>query len=199
MPDSADAIARQTNAPLRALPEEFSIDILPGHGLGKAEYLFQRIDEKKEDEWRRKYGGESTSVDAPAPLSKNQLAKRAKAAAAAAAASLPRTPEVSLASLIPHFLSFAFPFIIFRERELRRVSSRLSTLTSLSFFFFFPSSFSQVLEFEAKIKVQGDKVSALKKEKVTGAPLEEAVGELKALKAGLEQLALDLKLQGLTV
>lgn len=146
MPDTSDSICRQLNAPMRALPKAFSIDILPGHTLGKAEYLFVRIDEKKIDEWRKKYGGESTAEVAPA-LSKNQAAKKAKADAAAALASIPRTPEV--------------------------------------------------IELEGKIKTQGDKVSALKKEKVAGDELTTEVSELKRLKADLESLAKQLK--GLSV
>ncbi|CDZ98173.1 methionyl-trna synthetase [Phaffia rhodozyma] len=95
MPVTADSICKQLNAPLRALPEAFSIDILPGHKLNQAEHLFKEIKEEKIDEWRKRYGGESSTPDAATPvLSKNQAAKKAKAEAAAALASLPRTPEV---------------------------------------------------------------------------------------------------------
>jgi methionyl-tRNA synthetase len=138
LPDSSDSISRQLRAPLRSLPEAFSIDILPGHGIGKAEYLFTRIDDKKEAEWRKKYGGDSS--DAPPPLSKNAAAKLAKKQAAAAAANMPRTPEV--------------------------------------------------ISLEGQIKTQGEKVSAIKKEKVTGASLDTEVAELKRLKVALAALAI---------
>ncbi|KAI7902765.1 tRNA synthetases class I (M)-domain-containing protein [Cokeromyces recurvatus] len=56
MPATAESMCRQLNAPLRTIPDEFSIDILEGHVLGGAEYLFTRIDEKMEDIWKKKYG-----------------------------------------------------------------------------------------------------------------------------------------------
>jgi methionyl-tRNA synthetase len=99
MPETSASICKQLNAPMRSAPEAFSIDLLPGHTIGKAAYLFSKIDEKKEDEWRKRYGGETTgaAVDAvvapPAAISTKEAAKRAKAAAAALAA-LPRTPAV---------------------------------------------------------------------------------------------------------
>jgi methionyl-tRNA synthetase len=57
MPDTAESMCRQLNAPLRGIPDEFTIDILPQHTLGGAEYLFTRIDEKMEEVWKAKYGG----------------------------------------------------------------------------------------------------------------------------------------------
>ncbi|KAI8356616.1 tRNA synthetases class I (M)-domain-containing protein [Choanephora cucurbitarum] len=56
MPASAESICHQLNAPLRTIPDEFTMDILEGHVLGGAEYLFTRIDEKMEDVWKAKYG-----------------------------------------------------------------------------------------------------------------------------------------------
>ncbi|KAF9918325.1 putative methionine--tRNA ligase, cytoplasmic protein rar1 [Lobosporangium transversale] len=80
MPSTSDSIVRQLNAPLRLLPDEFRIDaILAGHVINKAEYLFKRIDEKMEDIWRNKYGGNSS---VPEPDDKK---KKKKAAAKAAA------------------------------------------------------------------------------------------------------------------
>jgi len=57
MPSTTESICRQLNAPLRDIPDVWTIDILPGHKLGKAEYLFKKIDEKKEEEYLKKYGG----------------------------------------------------------------------------------------------------------------------------------------------
>ncbi|KAF8941528.1 putative methionine--tRNA ligase, cytoplasmic protein rar1 [Dissophora ornata] len=83
MPSTSEAIVRQLNAPVRLLPDEFAVDsILPGHVIGKAEYLFKRIDEKQEDVWRAMYGGNSTE---PAPEDKKKKKKAAAKAAAAAA------------------------------------------------------------------------------------------------------------------
>ncbi|KAF9365066.1 putative methionine--tRNA ligase, cytoplasmic protein rar1 [Mortierella sp. NVP85] len=80
MPSTSEAIVRQLNAPLRLLPDTFEVDsILPGHVIGKAEYLFKRIDEKQADVWRTQYGGSSSD---PAPEDKKKKKKAAKAAAA---------------------------------------------------------------------------------------------------------------------
>ncbi|CAG8642582.1 12368_t:CDS:2 [Funneliformis caledonium] len=59
MPSTTQSICRQLNVPLRNIPDTWTIDILPGHKLGKAEYLFKRIDDKKEEEYLLKYGGGS--------------------------------------------------------------------------------------------------------------------------------------------
>ena len=58
MPETAETINRMLNAPALKIDEEFHIALLGGHNINKAEYLFQRIDEKKIDEWRAKYGGQ---------------------------------------------------------------------------------------------------------------------------------------------
>lgn len=62
MPSTATSIVEQLNAPLHSIPNTWSPGALPGgHKIGKAAYLFTRIDEKKEDEWRLKYGGTQAS------------------------------------------------------------------------------------------------------------------------------------------
>ncbi|KAJ2853335.1 methionine--tRNA ligase mes1 [Coemansia erecta] len=57
MPATSASIARQLNAPERLLTETFELELQPGHVIGKPEYLFTSIDEKKAEEWRAKYGG----------------------------------------------------------------------------------------------------------------------------------------------
>ena len=57
MPTVAESIVNQLNAPLARIPDEWQMNILSGHHIGKAAYLFTRIDEKKEEEWRTLYGG----------------------------------------------------------------------------------------------------------------------------------------------
>ncbi|GJJ77691.1 methionyl-tRNA synthetase [Entomortierella parvispora] len=70
MPSTSESIARQLNAPIRLLPDVFTVDaILPGHVINKAEYLFKRIDEKQEELWRTKYGGNGS---APEPEKKKK-------------------------------------------------------------------------------------------------------------------------------
>jgi methionyl-tRNA synthetase len=61
MPETATAVLQQLNAPARAVPDVFAIDILSGHKLGEPTHLFKRIDEKQSDAWRAKFGGSSPS------------------------------------------------------------------------------------------------------------------------------------------
>ncbi|KAG9323222.1 hypothetical protein KVV02_007954 [Mortierella alpina] len=76
MPSTSESIARQLNAPVRLLPEEFAVDsILGGHTIGKAEYLFKRIDEKMEDVWRAKYGGNGSEATAEDKKKKKKSSK----------------------------------------------------------------------------------------------------------------------------
>jgi len=62
MPSTAASIVKQLDAPLLSIPDKWSSDALKGgHKIGKAAYLFQKIDDKKEKEWREKYGGTQAS------------------------------------------------------------------------------------------------------------------------------------------
>lgn len=70
MPSTTDAILRQLNAPPRSLPTEFSIDILPGHTLGKADHLFKKIDNvngEQEKKWQKQFGGDSVVAEQVTP------------------------------------------------------------------------------------------------------------------------------------
>ncbi|RUP47024.1 tRNA synthetases class I (M)-domain-containing protein, partial [Jimgerdemannia flammicorona] len=62
MPSTTDSILRQLNAPLRTIPDAWSLDIDPGHRIGQAEYLFTKIDEKLEAVFKGKYGGNSAQA-----------------------------------------------------------------------------------------------------------------------------------------
>ncbi|QLL30247.1 hypothetical protein HG536_0A00640 [Torulaspora globosa] len=57
IPETAETIFRMLNAPALKIDNEFHLAILNGHNINKAEYLFQRIDEKQIQQWREKYGG----------------------------------------------------------------------------------------------------------------------------------------------
>ncbi|KAL1413160.1 methionine--tRNA ligase mes1 [Vanrija albida] len=108
IPSTSEDILKQLNAPARALPDYFSIDILPGHKVGQAAHLFKRIDNPEEQEaaWQKKYGGdavvEAGNGDAK-PVVKGAVnhdsnwaasSKKKKAAAeAAAAAQAAKSPE----------------------------------------------------------------------------------------------------------
>ncbi|KAH0563479.1 hypothetical protein GP486_001945 [Trichoglossum hirsutum] len=75
MPATAECIVEQLNAPLRRIPDTWEGgDLLPGHGIGKAQYLFSKIDESKEEEWRALFGG----TQAERAMREEGAAKKAK-------------------------------------------------------------------------------------------------------------------------
>jgi methionyl-tRNA synthetase len=57
MPEVRDDIISILNVPKLRIPDRFEFWIQEGHCIGKPKYLFNRIDEKKIDEWRNKFGG----------------------------------------------------------------------------------------------------------------------------------------------
>ncbi|RBR20110.1 uncharacterized protein FIESC28_05389 [Fusarium coffeatum] len=61
MPAISTEIAAQLNAPLRTIPDNWiGDDLLPGHVIGEPKHLFRKIDEKKTEEWRERFGGADT-------------------------------------------------------------------------------------------------------------------------------------------
>ncbi|TPX06897.1 uncharacterized protein E0L32_002393 [Thyridium curvatum] len=86
MPSTADSIVQQLNTSLRSIPDKFDAEALrPGHRIGKAAYLFTRIDEKKVQEWKDKYGGTQATraAEAEAKRKKQEEKERKKAKKAA--------------------------------------------------------------------------------------------------------------------
>jgi methionyl-tRNA synthetase len=58
IPATSHSIDEQINAPRLAVPDMWKVgDILPGHTVGKAYYLFKKIEESEEDQWKVKFGG----------------------------------------------------------------------------------------------------------------------------------------------
>ncbi|KAH3671722.1 hypothetical protein OGAPHI_000427 [Ogataea philodendri] len=58
MPETSKQIEEILRVPELKIPDEFDLWVEPGHCIGKAQYLFKRIDEKKIDEWKALYGGQ---------------------------------------------------------------------------------------------------------------------------------------------
>lgn len=58
MPATRDQISQVLKAPALSITDKFELVLEPGHNIGKAQYLFKRIDEKKIDEWKSLYGGQ---------------------------------------------------------------------------------------------------------------------------------------------
>ena len=79
MPATAAAIERQLNAPERCVPDQFRIDLFPGHRIGQAEHLFKRIDPANEQIWRERYGGAAAAQPDPASSAKQSKKAAAKA------------------------------------------------------------------------------------------------------------------------
>jgi methionyl-tRNA synthetase len=62
MPSTATSIVEQLNAPLISIPDKWNPAALTsGHKIGKAAYLFTKIPDEKEAEWRSAYGGTQAS------------------------------------------------------------------------------------------------------------------------------------------
>lgn len=57
MPETRTQISEILNAPPLSITNKFELVLELGHNIGKAQYLFKRIDEKKIDEWKALYGG----------------------------------------------------------------------------------------------------------------------------------------------
>lgn len=58
MPATSESIVKQLNAPPRSIPDAWDADgLLPGHVIGRAEYLFSRIEENQVQDWKNRYGG----------------------------------------------------------------------------------------------------------------------------------------------
>lgn len=89
MPGTSKEILEQLNAPARTVPTVLSNDILAGHKLGTPAYLFTKIDEKKAEEWRIKFGGDAVKVAAPTPV-KGEPGKGKRKAAASAKKETPK-------------------------------------------------------------------------------------------------------------
>lgn len=93
MPTTSDALLVQLNAPARAVPEVLSTDILAGHQIGQPEHLFKNIDEKMDEVWKARFGGDvSAKKEEEAPTSKRK-AKKAATSNAIAVDSGPKSPE----------------------------------------------------------------------------------------------------------
>lgn len=112
LPATCASIRKQLNADFLLIPSEEDVAsgwkptyIKSGHKIGKAEYLFTKIDEKKADEWREYFGGnqaerelkkqeeEKKAAKKAAEKEKVKLKKAAKKQAAAGAGSVEQSAK----------------------------------------------------------------------------------------------------------
>ena len=92
MPTTSEKILEIFGLPLRRITDKWTgTDIAAGHQIGPAQYLFQRIEDKKIEECRRLYSGQQVKGDV-----KEVPAKKSKKAAKAPEAKIPlvMTPEM---------------------------------------------------------------------------------------------------------
>lgn len=79
IPTACESMVQQLEAPLRKIPDEFDLAIEGGHNIGKAQYLFSRIDDKMIDEWKAKYGSGSGANDEAKDKKKKNKKKKSSA------------------------------------------------------------------------------------------------------------------------
>ncbi|ETS82233.1 methionine--tRNA ligase [Pestalotiopsis fici W106-1] len=102
IPSTSESLVKQLNTKLAFIPDTFEAEALkPGHKIGKAAYLFSRIDEKKIVEWKEKYGGTQASRAAEEEAKKKKQedkerkkARKAEKKAAEAAAAASSEPKI---------------------------------------------------------------------------------------------------------
>lgn len=84
LPSTSKSINEQLNAPFAYIPRLEDIKdgwkplaLKPGHKIGKAKYLFSRIDSKKADEWRSLFGGSQAERQKKEEDAAKEAAKKA--------------------------------------------------------------------------------------------------------------------------
>ncbi len=140
MPATGAEILAQVNAPARSLPSKFQIDILPGHRIGTAEHLFKRIDPKFENEWRTKYGGETSKDPGPAKV-----------------AAHPGAPGTAIDPLLEAKSSGMSKSALAKQKKAKDKAEAAELAESLE-----KIKTPEVKELEAKVKAQGEKVKDMK-------------------------------------
>ena len=77
MPTTSEKILEIFKLPLRRITDNWSgSDINPGHQIGPAQYLFQKIEDKKIEECRRLYSGQLASKSVEEPPKKSRKAAK---------------------------------------------------------------------------------------------------------------------------
>jgi methionyl-tRNA synthetase len=166
MPTTSADILRQLNAPARSLPSKFSVDILPGHKLGKAEHLFKKIDNvdgSQEQKWQKRFGGDAGVAATVEPSGPGGHAEGGAVPHMADLGGKKKAAPVGRAQL---------------AREKKAAAEGKKT--------------AEEKELEAKIEAQGKVVASLKTGKIEG-DMDKEMGIAKSLKADLVELRKKLK------
>ncbi|KAI8459062.1 tRNA synthetases class I (M)-domain-containing protein [Phakopsora pachyrhizi] len=98
MPTTEELILKQLNAPHRRLSQTFGIDLMPGHMIGEAIYLFRKIDTDRASFWRKQYGGNKPTASANQSVggSRSESKKNRKKSAHSAQAMSATAPKISV-------------------------------------------------------------------------------------------------------
>lgn len=166
MPTTSTDILRQLNAPARSLPGHFSIDILPGHKLGKAEHLFKKIenvDGAQEKKWQKRFGGDSVVAEKVNPAGPGGHPEGGK---------VPHVQDITIDKKAAHAA---------RAAELARAKKAAQAEAEAN-------KTEEERELEGKIEKQGKRVAAVKKGLEEG----DAAEEMRVAKDLKNELA-DLK------
>ena len=181
MPTTSAGILRQLNAPARSLPEAFSIDILPGHALGKAEHLFKKIDNvngEQERAWQKRFGGDAVVAEQVQPAGpgghpeggKVPHAKDVQVPAGAKGKADKNLEKKSDAA---------------KQQEMAKARKEAEKLKEAS-------KTQEERDLEAKVEASGKRVALIKRGQAEG-DADEAVKEAKEFKTQLAELRKKLK------
>ncbi|ORX37252.1 putative Methionyl-tRNA synthetase [Kockovaella imperatae] len=174
MPSITDGILRQLNAPARSLPNTFSIDILPGHTIGKAEHLFKKIDNangEQEKKWQQQFGGDAVVANKVDPAGPDGHPEGGK---------VPRPADILLNEKAEKKAQH-----LARQAELNRKKKEKDAESE-------KLKSPEQRDLEARVEAQGKLVASLKSGKVEG-NVEEAMAKAKELKSELADLRKKLK------
>jgi len=99
MPATSQSIARQLNNEIKIITDKWDAEGLkPGHKLGKAEYLFMRIDDKQVAQWKDRFGGTQASRAAEEAAKEVQRQKKEAEKAKKAARKAAKLAEANTAA-----------------------------------------------------------------------------------------------------
>jgi len=170
MPTTCDQILRQLNAPARTLPTRFSIDILPGHVLGKAEHLFKKIENingEQEKKWQKRFGGDAVVAEKVTPAGPGGHPE---------GGAVPHVADITLDKKAQH-----------EARKMQTAREKRAAAAEAE-----KNKSPEEKDLEAKIEAQGKLVAGIRTGKVQG-NADEAQAAAKSLKAELTDLRWKLK------
>jgi methionyl-tRNA synthetase len=179
MPTTSTGILRQLNAPARSLPTTFTIDILPGHKLGKAEHLFKKIDNvngEQERAWQKRFGGDSVVADQVTPAGPGGHPEGGK---------VPHAKDIKVKSAGKADKSIEKKSDAAKQLEMQKARKEAEKLKEAN-------KTQEERDLEAKVEASGKRVALIKRGQAEG-DADEAMKEAKEFKTQLAELRKKLK------